>query len=137
MYDTPKYLAVHTIDNKLVIINKETGERQQVCEWTQNMYVYVISENNSLVIKGGFDWERLMENYGWLVYSITRRRFVFDESKCFTPSWYLVNSNTLFHTWRNTCLAYNKQTDDWVEVNRGPQLHVDEFIGNSRKVKSM
>ncbi|CAD5230739.1 unnamed protein product [Bursaphelenchus okinawaensis] len=123
-YDTPKYLAVQTTDKKLVIINKETGERQQVCEWTQDMNVYVISENNSIVVKGGIDYRILAENFGCLVYSITRRKFVFDRSD--DRLWYLFTSNTLFHRMTKTFLVYNKQIDEWVEVKTGSQLDLDK-----------
>ncbi|CAD5205663.1 unnamed protein product [Bursaphelenchus okinawaensis] len=53
MYDTTKYFAVHTKENQLAIFEAETGkERGVICAWTHELSVFVINDNDSVVVTG-------------------------------------------------------------------------------------
>ncbi|CAD5230632.1 unnamed protein product [Bursaphelenchus okinawaensis] len=118
MYDRPKYIAVHTTDNKLVLIDSETDERQDVCEWKAGMNVYVINENDSVFVMNGY--VNPAEEFGLRIYSIKKRKMVFEEPE--VRYWRLFNSNTLFQTQQKTFLVYNKLHDCWLKTKRDTNL---------------
>ncbi|CAD5213387.1 unnamed protein product [Bursaphelenchus okinawaensis] len=57
-------------------------------------------------------------NVGFRIYSIKRRKFVFESEDL---RWHMLNSVTIFHSVTKSFLVYNKQTDNWIEVKTYPE----------------
>ncbi|CAD5230741.1 unnamed protein product [Bursaphelenchus okinawaensis] len=117
-YDKVKYIVVRTTNDQLVVIDNVTDERQVICRWRDKMNVYVINENDSVVILGS-----RAHNQGCQVYCLRRRRFVFDQVN--DDQWFLFNSTTLFKPADMTFLVYNKQISNWKEIRPNPALRLE------------
>ncbi|CAD5217737.1 unnamed protein product [Bursaphelenchus okinawaensis] len=118
VYDKSKYIAVHTKDNFLVIINSKTNEKHQVCEWTAGMKVYVINENDSVFVLG--DYYDAADKIGLRIYSIKKQKIVFEEPN--VRYWQLYNFNTLFQRSEKKFLTYNKTHDCWIKTKYDTNL---------------
>ncbi|CAD5215146.1 unnamed protein product [Bursaphelenchus okinawaensis] len=118
MFDKPKYLGLRTRDGKFVIVDCETDERHEICEWRERMAVYIINENDSVVIRGNDD------GYGCRIYSVKNRRFEFYEPD--DDHWCLFNYNTLFNEITNSFLVYNKRMNLWQIKKADPNLQLTE-----------
>ncbi|CAD5217727.1 unnamed protein product [Bursaphelenchus okinawaensis] len=116
MYDKRKYLGLRTRNNKLVIIDCETDERHELCEWKENLAVYIINESDSVVIMGF--------GSGCRIYSVKNRRFEFCQLD--DNDWVLFNYNTLFNFVTNVFLVYNKRWNVWQIKKTDPNLKLTE-----------
>ncbi|CAD5220288.1 unnamed protein product [Bursaphelenchus okinawaensis] len=117
-YGKCKYVGVHTIDDKLVVIDSETGEKHEVCEWRDKMVVYVTSENNSVVITGS-----RRHAQGCQIYCLRRRSFVFDQIN--DERWFLFNSSSLFKPADMSFLVYDTEINNWREIKPNPSLRLE------------
>ncbi|CAD5206132.1 unnamed protein product [Bursaphelenchus okinawaensis] len=117
IYDKSKYTAVHTTDDKLVVINNDTDERFEVCEWTVGMSAQLIDEMDSVVVQSFKIAAR--------IYSIKHKQIVFDYQgfRC-----YFLNSTTLIDPFKCLFISYNKQMTRWQEVKVDPSLLLQRYF---------
>ncbi|CAD5213391.1 unnamed protein product [Bursaphelenchus okinawaensis] len=112
-FDNGKYVTVHTVDNKLFIIDSETDETYEFCNITWKERVMVNGEHGFFVLQGVFE-----SNVGFRIYNIKRREIVFESED---QDWHFLNPVTIFHPATKLFLVYNKQTDNWIEVKTYPE----------------
>ncbi|CAD5212406.1 unnamed protein product [Bursaphelenchus okinawaensis] len=94
-------------------------ERHDVCDWRHNMFVYLISENGSVVITS-----KSNNDAGCQIYCLKRRAFVLNELN--DEKWFLFNSNTLFRPANTSFLVYNKKIKNWKEIKPNLSLRKEQ-----------